>query len=127
MPMLLVIMLIIVFSCMISMWISYNWLTVSKFIVTSSKITSPFRIVLISDLHDHRFDSCNAKLSEIIKKQTPDIIIIDGDMINGDSENAETAVALIHRLIDIAPVYYSYGNHEYYYIEAGHDDLREEL
>lgn len=100
---------------------------VSKFTVKSGKVLSPFRIVLISDLHDHRFDSCNAKLSEMIKKQTPDIIIIDGDMINGDSENAETAVALIHRLIDIAPVYYSYGNHEYYYIEAGHDDLREEL
>lgn len=124
---LLVIMFILVFVCLISIWISYNWLMVSKFTVKSGKVLSPFRIVLISDLHDHRFDSCNAKLSEIIKKQTPDIIIIDGDMINGDSENAETAVALIHRLIDIAPVYYSYGNHEYYYIEAGHDDLREEL
>lgn len=124
---LLMIMLIFVFACLTSIWISYNRLTVSQFTVTSDKIISPFRIVLISDLHDHRFDSCNAKLSEMIKKQTPDIIIIDGDMINGDSENAETAVALIHRLIDIAPVYYSYGNHEYYYIEAGHDDLREEL
>lgn len=127
MVLILLAMMIIVFVCLISIWISYNWLTVTKFSVTSSKITSPFRIVLISDLHDHRFDSCNEKLSEMIKEQTPDIIIIDGDMINGDSENAETAVTLIHRLIGIAPVYYSYGNHEYYYIEAGHDELQEEL
>lgn len=124
---LLVIMFILVFVCLISIWISYNWLMVSKFTVKSGKVMSPFRIVLISDLHNHRFDSCNEKLSEMIKEQTPDIIIIDGDMINGDSENAETAVTLIHRLIDIAPVYYSYGNHEYYYIEAGHDELQEEL
>ena len=127
MVLILLAMMIIVFVCLISIWISYNWLTVTKFSVTSSKITSPFRIVLLSDLHDHRFDSCNEKLSEMIKEQMPDIIIIDGDMINGDSENAETAVKLIHLLIDIAPVYYSYGNHEYYYIEAGHDGLQEEL
>ena len=127
MVLILAMMVIIVSGCLISIWISYNWLTVTKFSVTSSKITSPFRIVLLSDLHDHRFDSCNEKLSEMIKEQMPDIIIIDGDMINGDSENAETAVKLIHLLIDIAPVYYSYGNHEYYYIEAGHDGLQEEL
>lgn len=127
MVLILAMMVIIVSGCLISIWISYNWLTVTKFSVTSSKITSPFRIVLLSDLHDHRFDSCNEKLSEMIKEQMPDIIIIDGDMINGDSENAETAVKLIHLLIDIAPVYYSYGNHEYYYIEAEHDGLQEEL
>lgn len=124
---LLVVIFIIVLTCLISIWISYNYLMVSKFTVTSNKITSPFRIVLISDLHDHRFDSCNEKVSEMIKKQTPDIIVIDGDMLNGDSENAETTVTLIHRLINIAPVYYSYGNHEYYYIKAGHDGLKEEL
>ena len=124
---LLMIMFIIVLACLISVWISYNLLTISKFTVTSNKITSPFRIVLISDLHDHRFDSSNEKLSGLIKEQMPDIIIIDGDMINGNSENATTAVELIQRLIEIAPVYYSYGNHEYYYIEAGHDSLQEEL
>lgn len=29
-------------------------------------------------------------------------------------------------LKDIAPVYYSFGNYEYVYIEAGHDDLQED-
>ena len=112
---------------LVSLWVSTNYIVVREYTADTGKSETGFRAAVFSDLHDHRFDSCNAKLSEMIKKQTPDIIIIDGDMINGDSENAETAVALIHRLIDIAPVYYSYGNHEYYYIEAGHDDLREEL
>lgn len=113
--------------CLISIWISYNWLTVSEFTVTSSKITKPFRMVLISDLHDHQFGSNNETLSEKIREQSPDLIIVDGDMLNGDSENDDVPVELVRSLTGIAPVYYSSGNHEYYYIEAGHDELQEDL
>ena len=79
-------------------------------------------MVLISDLHDHQFGRNNEKLAEKIQEQSPDLIIIDGDMINDDSENADTAVEVVHALKEIAPVYYSYGNHEYAYMEAGHTD-----
>ena len=34
---------------------------------------------------------------------------------------------LIPSLKEIAPVYYSLGNHEYEYIEAGHEKLWEQL
>lgn len=119
----LVISLILVAICAVDIWISYNVLTVSNFTVTSDKITSPFRIVLISDLHNHQFGSYNEKLIEKIREQSPDIIIVDGDMINADSDNDDVAVELIYFLREIAPVYYSYGNHEYGYIEAGHDSL----
>ena len=84
---LLIAVIILIFLCLIDIWISYNWLTVSNFTVTSSKISEPFRIVLISDLHNHEFGSSNAKLVERIQEQSPDLVIIDGDMINGDSEN----------------------------------------
>ena len=124
---LLIIIAILFLACLVSIWISYNWLTVSDFTVTSSKISEPFRMVLISDLHDHQFGRINEKLAEKIQEQSPDLIIIDGDMINGDSENADTAVEVVRALKEIAPVCYSYGNHEYYYIEAGHDGLQEEL
>ena len=124
---LFVTLLVLILACLISVWISYNWLTVSKFTVTSSKITESFRMVLISDLHNHRFDSNNEKLSEKIREQTPDLIIIDGDMLNGDSEDDNVPVELIRSLSEIAPIYYSFGNHEYYYIEAGHDELQKDL
>ena len=124
---LFVTLLVLILACLISVWISYNWLTVSKFTVTSSKITESFRMVLISDLHNHRFDSNNEKLSEKIREQTPDLIIIDGDMLNGDSEDDNVPVELIRSLSEIAPVYYSFGNHEYYYIEAGHDEFQKDL
>lgn len=124
---LLIIIAILFLACLVSIWISYNWLTVSDFTVTSNKISEPFRMVLISDLHDHRFGRNNEKLAEKIQEQSPDLIIIDGDMINDDSENADTAVEVVRALKKIAPVYYSYGNHEYAYMEAGHTDLQNEL
>lgn len=119
--------LALIIVCLISIWLSYNWLTVSEFTVTSSKITKPFRMVLISDLHDHQFGGNNETLSEKIREQSPNLIIVDGDMLNGDSENDDVPVELVRSLTGIAPVYYSFGNHEYYYIEAGHDELQEDL
>ncbi len=124
---LVIILSILILACLASIWVSYNWLTVSHFTVQSSKISEPFRIVLISDLHEHQFGRGNEKLAEKIREQSPDLIIIDGDMINGDSENADTAVELVRALKETAPVYYSFGNHEYSYMEAGHGDLTEEL
>ena len=124
---LVIILFILILACLASIWISYNWLTVTHFTVRSSKISEPFRIVLVSDLHEHQFGRDNEKLAEKIREQSPDLIIIDGDMINGDSENADTAVELVRALKEAAPVYYSFGNHEYSYMEAGHEDLTEEL
>lgn len=124
---LVIIFFILILACLASIWISYNWLTVTHFTVRSSKISEPFRIVLVSDLHEHQFGRDNEKLAEKIREQSPDLIIIDGDMINGDSENADTAVELVRALKETAPVYYSFGNHEYSYMEAGHEDLTEEL
>ena len=124
---LVIIFFILILACLASIWVSYNWLTVTHFTVRSSKISDPFRIVLVSDLHEHQFGRDNEKLAVKIREQSPDLIIIDGDMINGDSENADTAVELVRALKETAPVYYSFGNHEYSYMEAGHEDLTEEL
>lgn len=113
---------------LISIWLSYNWLTVSNFTVKSSRINQPFRIVLLSDLHNHEFNDENKRLIEKVKKQSPNLIILDGDMINRDSKNASVAVNLIKSLKGIAPVYYSLGNHEIDYIKkTGHSDLIQTL
>lgn len=124
---LLAFFLVLTVLCGISIWYSYHWLTVSYFTVTDEKITEQFRIVLLSDLHDHHFGDENKDLIDMVQEQSPDLIVLDGDMINGDSESDETAVELVCSLSTVAPVYYSYGNHEYYYIEASHDDLKENL
>ena len=44
--------------------------------------------------------------------QNPDIILLTGDLVNMDEQGTEIATDLISKLIDIAPVYASLGNHE---------------
>ena len=76
---LLIFVLVLFLACLASVWLSYNYLTASYFTVQSSKISEPFRLVLISDLHEHHFGDGNEKLAEKIREQSPDIIIIRAD------------------------------------------------
>ncbi len=107
--------------CMVSVWASYNILTVSRFVLPSDKINSSFRIVMIADLHDHTFGRQNTSLVKKIAREQPDVICMVGDMINSSSYSDEIAVGLVEQLKEYAPVYYSMGNHELKYISEGHD------
>ena len=83
--------------------------------------------ILITDLHDHEFGEDNEKLVEKIRQISPDLILMDGDMLNAESENADVPLTLIEALRDTAPIYYALGNHEIGYIENGHSELTEQL
>ena len=52
-----------------------------------------------------------------MEDQDPDLILMTGDMLNSFDENTDIAVNLIEHLSAVAPVYYSYGNHEEEYEE----------
>lgn len=105
------------------MVVSYHWIKVEKYSVTVKDspgmdlvTDSGFRMVVISDLHDHEFGSNNERLVQDIKKQKPQMIILDGDILNEDSKSAQVPVTLVKSLTKIAPVYYALGNHELDYI-----------
>ena len=68
-----------------------------------------FNILHISDLHNN---NCQKRLVSIIENQSPDIIVVSGDLIDSDKTNVGTALKLISRIITIAPIYYVQGNHE---------------
>ena len=78
--------------------ISYKCLTVTDYKIKSDKIKETTKIVLISDLHNSQFGSKNKRLVDKIQKQDPDLILMDGDMLNEDGKNAQTAVELIREL-----------------------------
>ncbi len=113
--------------CIANIWISFNFLTISNFTVEAEDIISPFRIVLISDLHNHSFGRDNRRLVNKVSVQQPDLIILDGDMLNKDSSDSSVVTTLITQLKDIAPVYFSLGNHELAYIENDHEELVSEI
>lgn len=80
----------------------------------SEKITSPVRIVLVSDLHSSSFGKDNVILKNLIKQQKPDLIFVLGDMYSRfEAERPETAVEFTTALTEYAPVYFVSGDHDY--------------
>lgn len=87
-------------------------LELSNYVLSSPKLTAPIRVVQLTDLHNSEFGENNGRLVRMIQKQSPDVIMLTGDMLNGDEPRTEVAVGLIEQLAEIAPVYASLGNHE---------------
>ena len=84
-----------------------------SYTVKSKKIRNPFRCVLISDLHNKDYGKDNDKIYDSIRDLHPDIIFCSGDIIIGKGKFPQkSAFSMIRRLPEIAPVYFSNGNHE---------------
>lgn len=118
-----ILILIVILFITTEVVISYKCLTVTNYKIKSDRIKKDTRIVLISDLHDNEFGKNNKHLIDQIAKQNPDLILLDGDMINEGSENVNQALHLIRKLRKIAPVYYALGNHELGYIRRETSNL----
>jgi len=85
--------------------------------VASDKIDQPFRIVLLSDLHNNVYGKDNQQLVRDIVRLKPDLIIMAGDMVNSYEVDYHVTTDLIRALheADIAPIYFGYGNHDLNY------------
>ena len=90
-------------------------------------LSAPVRAVVMADLHNQDFGENNRVLAELAAAAEPDLILLDGDIVNADAADAGVAVLLVRAVGDIAPVYYAWGNHELDYLSAGTSPLREEL
>lgn len=107
-------------------FITLKNLTINKYSLNESVISS-IRILQLSDLHNAEFGDNNEELIDLVKKQSPDLIVMSGDMINRDEENLDIITDLISSLSDVAPIYYGYGNHEVDWIESFGFDLEDKL
>ena len=77
----------------------------------------PLRIVHLSDLHSCLYGAENETLVHMVSVQAPDLILMTGDMMDRSDDAPEVVCQLIEALSEIAPIYYSYGNHEYAWME----------
>lgn len=121
------ILLLLVIYAAVSVWVSENHLVVSEYEFTTDKITQEITLLVIADLHDHEFGTGNESLVQKIEQQNPDLILLDGDLLNEDSENSDIPCELIRKLVETAPVYYAFGNHEIDYMNNGHSELAQQL
>ncbi len=88
-----------------------NRIEVSYFDISSPKIPKEFngfKIVHISDYHNDPVPG----LVEEIAHNSPDIIVMTGDMTDDKHKSARPALELIGRLLKIAPCYIVSGNHD---------------
>ena len=76
------------------------------------------RFIVLSDLYNYVFEGGNGEIAELAANTSPDAILICGNMISADAENTDVVTSLIKRLVQIAPVYYTYGEQEMKYVSA---------
>ena len=88
-------------------------LIVRRYDVNATGIVTPIRIALVTDLHSCYYGKEQTKLIRAIDAQSPDIILLGGDIFDDkmDDTNTESFLAGISRKY---PCYYVTGNHEYW-------------
>ena len=79
----------------------------------SARIKQPFRVVVLSDLHNKQFGKKNSRLVEQIRKLSPDAVLVAGDLLTAKAgKSIEPAAGLMEVLSEEYQIYYGLGNHE---------------
>lgn len=87
--------------------------SIGQYKVVSGRLKETVRGVVIADLHGFSYGKGNSRLIRKIRERKPQFILIPGDMIvSRYPETFPVALECLLSLLEIAPVYYSFGNHE---------------
>lgn len=102
----------------------YNGLVVKEYHLETDKINSSIRIVVIADLHSTIYGNNQQDLIHKIKEQSPDVILLAGDIAD-DHEPIKGTQLLLEGIRDTVPIYYVTGNHEHWSKQV--DAIKEEI
>jgi len=92
-----------------------NSLETTRYEIKNRKIPKEFdnfKIVQVSDLHNKTFGKNNERLLKQIYSEEPDIVVITGDLVEGDKDNFHVALNFLDELVKKYKVYHIIGNHE---------------
>ena len=85
-------------------------------VIKKIKINNPelegIRIVQLSDLHRKKFGDMNTRLIRRLRKISPSLIMLTGDMASRQGTDLKPLETLLSASAKICPVYYVLGNHE---------------
>lgn len=81
--------------------------------INSPEISSQVRIALVTDLHSCYYGKGQEKLIRAIDAQTPDLLLLGGDIFDDEVPDTNTELFL-SGIADKYPCYYVTGNHEYW-------------
>lgn len=99
------------------LWLLYGYsmnffLKTENYTINSPRIAKSFKAVLLADLHSASFGKKNEKLIRMIDKESPDLILMAGDMVVKNGKKLCVTKEFLTALSNKYPVYYSPGNHE---------------
>ncbi|MFT4146650.1 MAG: metallophosphoesterase [Mobilitalea sp.] len=109
-------LLIFVLSIVIFCIWQNNDIVISRYVYENNKIGAKldgFKIAQISDLHNKEFGSNSKRLLDKLRKEKPNIIVVTGDIVDRNRTNIDIALEFVKGALEIAPVFYISGNHEY--------------
>lgn len=72
-----------------------------------------FKIVQLSDMHNHSNQYSNGNIITMVKSENPDIVVMTGDFVDTHTKNIDEINFLLDGLNDY-PIYFVPGNHEAY-------------
>lgn len=108
---------LIILLLMIS-WLLYEWFEHQAVRFTRTEILSDnwsdkcqLKVFVISDLHNNQ-KYFERRLLERLKMEAPDVFLLSGDIVNRHQPENHYAIHMLEKLSEIAPIVYSYGNHE---------------
>ena len=114
------IFLIIILILIIIHYICFQFFKVTKYEFHTPKLENNLKIALLSDIHGFTYGD---RLINKLKSMSPDIIIVGGDTVNkGSVESIKKMIPFMCELPNIAPTFYTFGNHETYIKEMSFDD-----
>ncbi len=119
---------LLLLSCVVTAYLLITKYTfkITHYEFDSPKVEDSIKIVQLSDLHGKSFGKENKRLIEAVSGESPDLIFMTGDMYGADESDYRQILRLISDMRNIAPVYFSLGNHEELYIwKYGKDCLSE--
>ena len=97
---------------------------ITEYNIKSNKVKENITVACVSDLHARPADRVVKALQSI----SPDLILMAGDIfeVANDymSKRNENALRFFESTVNIAPIYYCFGNHEIYFSHAAKMDNR---
>lgn len=107
----LLLLILIMITAAYLVW-QNNAIQVTQYDFNHSDVPDTFdgyTIVQVSDLHNKDFGN---QLTDKVREQNPDLIVVTGDVIDSNRTNIPVAIEALTKLIEMAPVYFVSGNHE---------------
>ena len=105
---LVIVLICLVVILLISILYSCFKIDINSFLIRNNKIDKNMKIMFLSDLHNRNLVN---RLSRIIEKENPDLVILGGDMVNESIKKTDNFFKLIDSL-NGHKTYYVFGNHE---------------